>query len=274
MKLAKFTVPLLAALMLVGAMATPCVAGTDLPGGNQYQTKTVSGWEVSISPLYFWAAGFDGTVGVFGAQAEVDVTPADLYVHNLGKVLGALEGYYMGAGDIRYGKFGFFYDVYYIHLGGDKAVEKGILGADVDVGISLFFSTMAGTYRAYENETVHIDALAGLRVWDIDLSIGLDFNRLPSDNFEDGDTWVDPVIGVKGGVDISDNVYLGGWAMVGGFGAGSDFMWDVFGGAGYNFNDWLSAYAGYRAGGANYKNDSFEWDITMYGPMVGLGTKF
>ncbi len=274
MKLANYAISLLAALMLVGPMATPCAAGTDLPGVNQYQTKTESGWEVSISPLYFWAAGFDGTVGVFGAQAEVDVTPIDLYVDHLDDVLHALEGYYMGAGEIRYGKFGFFYDVYYIHLGDEESISKGILGVDEDVGFSLLFSTMAGTYRAYEDETVHIDALAGLRVWDVDLSIGLDFNRLGSDNFEDEDTWVDPVIGVKGGVDISDNVYLAGWAMVGGFGAGSDFMWDVYAGAGYNFNDWLSAYAGFRAGGVDYTNDSFKWDMTMYGPMIGLEVEF
>ncbi len=180
----------------------------------------------------------------------------------------------MGAGEIRYGKFGFFYDVYYVDLLSEESVSKGFLSADVDIGFSLFFSTIAGTYRAYEDETVHIDALAGLRVWDVDLNIGLDLNRLFSDNFEDGKAWVDPVIGVKGGADISDNVYLAGWAMVGGFGAGSDFMWDVFGGAGYNFNDWFSAYAGFRAGGADYKNDSFKWDMTMYGPMIGLGVKF
>jgi len=281
MKLANYAISFFAALMLVGPMATPCAAGTDLPGGNQYHTKTESGWEVSISPLYFWGAGFDGTVGVFGAQAEMDVTPKDLYWDDLSTVLDDLEGYYMGAGEIRNGKFGFFYDVYYIDLGDyeHEAVGGGILGGEVDVGVgfSLFFSTLAGTYRAYEDETVHIDVLAGLRVWDVDLSIGLDLEGLRRDrsgNLEEDDTWVDPVIGVKGGVDISDNVYLGGWAMVGGFGVESDFMWDVFGGAGYNFNDWLSAYAGFRAGGVDYTNDSFKWDMTMYGPMAGLGVKF
>ncbi len=274
MKFTRFTVPLVAALMLVGPMATPCAAASDLPGVNQYQAKTESGWDVSISPLYFWAAGFDGSVGVFGAQAEVDVTPTDLYVDNMNKLLNAIEGYYMGAGEIRYGKLGFFYDVYYIDLLGDESVSKQVIKAEVDVGFSLLFATMAGTYRAYEDETLHIDALAGLRVWDVDLNIGLDINRLIDDNVEDESTWVDPVIGVKGRVDISDNVFFTGWAIVGGFCAGSDFMWDVFGGAGYNFNDWISAFLGFRGGGADYKDGPFKWDITMYGPMIGLGVKF
>ena len=132
---------------------------------------------------------------------------------------------------------------------------------------------MAGTYRVFENETSHIDALAGLRVWDIDLTLSVDVNGNTS-KLGDGDTWVDPVIGIKGGTDISDSVYLKGWAMVGGFGAGSDFMWDVFGGIGYDFNDWLSAFAGFRGSGVDYKKDSFKWDVTMYGPMLGLGVKF
>ena len=46
MKFTRFTVPLVAALMLVGPMATPCAAPSDLPGVNQYQAKTESGWDV------------------------------------------------------------------------------------------------------------------------------------------------------------------------------------------------------------------------------------
>jgi hypothetical protein len=273
MKLTRFTVPVLAALMLAGPMATPCAAGSDLPGISQIQAETASGWEFSISPLYFWAAGFDGNLRINGTNATIDLTPIDLYVNNLGTLLGALEGYYMGAGEIRYDKFGFFYDVYYIDLGGGDSTSKGHLDLGVDAGLSLLFATMAGTYRVYEDETAHIDALAGLRIWDVDFTLNLDVNG-NTNKLGDGDTWVDPVIGVKGGTDISDNVYLKGWAMVGGFGAGSDFMWDVFGGVGYDFNDWISAFAGFRGGGVDYKKGSFKWDVTMYGPMFGLGVKF
>jgi hypothetical protein len=258
-------------------MATPCAAASDLPGISQYQAETESGWEFSISPLYVWAAGYDGDLRINGTKATVSLSPIDLYVDNLGTILDALEGYYQGAGEIRYDKFGFFYDVYYIDLDGGDEASKGPIDIGVDAGVSVFFATMAGTYRAYEDETAHIDALAGLRVWDIDLKLNVDASIGPAGRaaqLGDGDTWVDPVIGVKGGADISDNTYFKGWAMVGGFGAGSDFMWDVFGGVAYDFNDWLSAFAGFRAGGADYKNGSFEWDVTMYGPMLGLGVKF
>ena len=132
MKFTRFTVPLLAALMLVGPMATPCAAGSDLPGISQIQGETESGWEFSISPLYFWAAGFDGNLRINGTKAKVDLTPIDLYVDNLGTVLSALEGYYMGAGEIRYGKFGFFYDVLYMDLEGGDTVNGDVLSIDVE----------------------------------------------------------------------------------------------------------------------------------------------
>ena len=273
MKTTRFTAPLIATMMVAGTMATPCAAASDLPGMSQIQAETESGWEFSISPLYFWAVGYDGNVRVSGTKKAVSLTPIDLYVDNLGTILDALEGFYMGAGEIRYDKFGFFYDVYYIDLQNSASVSKGSLGFGVDAGLSLLLATMTGTYRVYEDETAHIDALAGLRIWDVEVTANLitegDTNKLG-----DGDTWVDPLIGIKGGADISDNVYFKGWAMVGGFGVGSDFMWDVFGGIGYEFNDQISSFAGFRAGGTDYKKGSFKWDVTMYGPMIGLEVKF
>ena len=62
--------------------------------------------------------------------------------------------------------------------------------------------------------------------------------------------------------------------MIGGFGAGSDFMWDVWGTAGYEINGWLDAYAGFRAMGTRYESGSFEWDVVQYGPTIGAALKF
>ena len=47
----------------------------------------------------------------------------------------------------------------------------------------------------------------------------------------DDETWVDPVIGLRGRLNMTEKFYLSGWAMVGGFDVSSKFMWDVFGGA-------------------------------------------
>lgn len=59
--------------------------------------------------------------------------------------------------------------------------------------------------------------------------------------------------GVSGNVDLGTKLYLTGWALIGGFGAGSDSMWDVMGALGYKFSNRFSAIAGYRVLGVDYE---------------------
>ena len=67
----------------------------------------------------------------------------------------------------------------------------------------------------------------------------------------------------------------------GGFGAGSDFTWNLLGGLGYEwrFDTWqLEALLGGRALYQDFDDGSglkrFEWDVTQYGPVVALGFRF
>ena len=46
------------------------------------------------------------------------------------------------------------------------------------------------------------------------------------------------------------------------------------GGAGYQFTDWFSAVAGYRAAGVDYENDGFVYDVVQQGPIIGLTFRF
>lgn len=167
----------------------------------------------------------------------------------------------------------FYYDVIYADLLTGQSLSNNLVQANVDVGFSLALATLMGTYRVYETETAHLDAMAGLRVSSVELSIGASLNRNAIGNARAKSTWVDPALGFSFGYDYSENLALKGWAIVGGFGAGSDFMWDVFGGAEYFFNDEFSAFLGFRGGGTDYKSSSLVYDVTNWGPMVGVGLK-
>jgi opacity protein-like surface antigen len=72
---------------------------------------------------------------------------------------------------------------------------------------------------------------------------------------------------VKFKSDLNEKFYLAGFGLVGGFGVGSDIMWDVMGGLGYNFTDSISVFGGYRALRDDYSNDGFVNDITQSGPI-------
>lgn len=244
----------------------------DLPGISQ-TIETESGWEISIAPFYGWVAGLNGDVAALGgAPVAVDLTPIDL-IENFDTLISSLDFAIMAAAEVRKGDFGVLADIYYLALSTDQATP-GPLFSDVEVGTELLIFTALGSYRAVETEAAHLDALAGLRVWSVDVDIDLAAGILPAQSFSDGDTWVDPVVGMKGRVSLSEHAYLTGWGMIGGFGVSSDFMWDVFGAVGYEVTDRMSLVAGFRATGVDYQKGGFLYDIIQYGPIIGAVVRF
>jgi opacity protein-like surface antigen len=256
---------------LAWLISSPETWAADVPVAEPVEFETDNGWEVSASPFYLWLLGFNGTLGVGGNTAKIDITPIDLYVKNLGNLLDAFDGLYMGNGEIRNGDFGFAYDILYMDVASGQAVSRNILQANVDVGFSVAFGTVLGSYRVLESERMHVDALAGLRVSNINLSVGAQLGGGPSATANAEETWVDPVVGFKFGYDYSEKLTLKGWGMIGGFGAGSEFMWDVYAGADYQLTPQFSAFLGFRGGGTDYRKNDFVYDITNWGPMVGIG---
>lgn len=279
-------------------------------------------WEAAIVPLYGWITGYRGDVGVFGVEASINITPIEV-LQNLNDLLETLDGIYMGSGHVRYNRIGFLYDISHIKVAsaqefageGSRTVDTSlpgfgpISGPDlsltvgarvdgiVDVAFSHTMTTLAGTYRAYESRTSNLDLIAGVRITDVDLKIGVvaeaavaaqatltlgpisktvgaTAGTQVNASANDGDTWVDPIIGVRGDSRLDKNWFVTGWAMIGGFGASSDLLYDLMGGVGYEWENGLSAFGGYRLADTDYQSGDFKWDLAVHGPIVGLGMKF
>ncbi|MGI9356602.1 MAG: hypothetical protein ACR2PF_15760 [Rhizobiaceae bacterium] len=90
--------------------------------------------------------------------------------------------------------------------------------------------------------------------------------------FNDGDTWIDPMVGIKGNYVIDDRWSVTGWGMVGT--GQSDISWDAFAALNYQYNETLSLVAGYRAVGVDYQEGGFLFDLVLAGPLVGAVLKF
>jgi opacity protein-like surface antigen len=113
----------------------------------------------------------------------------------------------------------------------------------------------------------YVQVGAGVRYWAVDTSIYVreaSASRSPD--------WVDFVGGFRGQQYVSDTLYIEGTALAG-FG-GSEFMWDVYGGLGYNFTSNFSGSIGYRGLGVNYSTGPTDLDLTMHGPVAGLTLRF
>lgn len=224
------------------------------------------GWSFTTA-AYLWAAGMNGDVGLFGLPAQpVDQSFID--------VLPNLDGAFTTVFEARKGPISFGVDLMYLKLGSSVDTPVGILANRVNVDVTSVTATVVGGYALIDNGDMTLDAVAGARVWHSSTDFSFVGGVLGGTSQDDGDTWVDPVVGTKFHVGIGGNFYLSGWALAGGFGVSSDLMWDVMGGVGYAYNDHFSAFAGYRALGVDYAKDGFVYDVTQHGPVLAGVFKF
>jgi hypothetical protein len=65
--------------------------------------------------------------------------------------------------------------------------------------------------------------------------------------------------------DFDDHWFGVALGDVGGFGVGSEFTWQAFGGIGYKFDSQgrYSMLAGWRHLSVDYENEGFLWDVSM-----------
>lgn len=231
-------------------------------------------WTITIAP-YLWAAGINGDVGLFGREpVHVDMSFGDIFDN--------LRFAGMVVGEAHNGTWGVLGDLIYVKIDADATATRTIAGIPVSlsgsVDTSSLTATFMGEYRAITQPTATLDLMAGARIWSVDNDIELHLSAggptLAAFSGSDGSTWVDPMVGIKGRVDIDPTWYLTGWGMVGGFGAGSKISWDVLGGVGYQWNERFSIVAGYRALGVNYDNDGFVYDVVQQGPILGAVLRF
>jgi opacity protein-like surface antigen len=227
-----------------------------------------------------WAQGWSGQATLYGwlptvtgAQERRDGRPlVDL---DASDVLSALDLAFMGAAEIRNGKFGLLVDLVYADLSQDG---KGLFpdranAIRTEVGTKLTMFTLASSYRAYEAERSFVDVYAGARWYDVDLSFDARNNRFRFSRDTSVD-WVDPIVGIRGAVPLSERWTVSGFADVGGFDGSSDLSWEVYGGANYAFTERWAGTVGYRYMSILYEAEKATLDIEVLGPVLGVTYKF
>lgn len=247
----KFTA--LAALFAAGLASTGRAA--DLP-----PVPDTSDWKFTAA-AYLWGSGLDGTVGVFGLPpANIDLPFRD--------IIQDLNFAFMGMAEARNGRFMLGVDGTYTNVSSSVKTPLGILADKIDITNKSTMLTGVAGYALYDTDMARLDVIAGGRLWSVNNEFDVKGGVFGGASKSDGATWVDPLVGAKLRVNLAPKVYATGWAMIGGFGVGSDLMWDLMGGAGYQFNDTFSMFAGYRAVSVDYSNDGFVYDVVEQGPVL------
>jgi len=88
------------------------------------------------------------------------------------------------------------------------------------------------------------------------------------------DYWFDPYVGLRGRYNFNKTVYTSVRGEIGGFGVGADLMWQVEGVIGINLTRSVFTEIGYRALGADFRDNNFVFDVVLHGPQITTGITF
>ena len=248
-----------------GVLLGVALALAPLTGSARAQNAgPTSGWSFQLTP-YLWLAGINGDVeGPHGLSASFDA--------GIGDVLSHLDGGLMLLGEARYRRWGILLDFDYARLSGTGGSLSPILGQP-SLTTREILVTLDGAYRFIDSDAFKLDALAGVRIMSVDNDLSFSGALLPPRSDNGGDTWADPVVGLRTILPIGGGFVANALGDVGG-GPNGDLTWQIYGGIGYDFNESVSAYVGYRYLSMNHQDGNFKFNINQQGPILGVGFRF
>lgn len=240
-------------------------------------------WALQITP-YVWATGLDAQVSPFrrGPTIEVEKSFSDVMEDfNVGGFVNVWG---------RYDRFVLSGDIMYVNTKGSHAAGPlpalsipgiGVIppGGNIDAKVDTkqFTATVMGGYRVVDTPRFTLDALGGMRFWHISNDVKLT-GRLGgmsgSVSHDESFGWVDPLLGLRAFLPITEALSLQTQADIGGFGAGSDFTWSAMATVTYLFSEHFSVSAGYKVLDVDYDHDGHVFDARMSGPVLGVTYRF
>lgn len=230
-------------------------------GGAALPSEYPQQWQFEVTP-YLWAVRIKGDVRTASLpQASLDLRFAD--------VLSSLELGLMGAFEARRGRWGLLGDAIYTRNAGSASVA-GALDADLELSQTLL---SAGLFQRLAEGPAVLDAVAGLRYnrMTAETRIEAGAGRLSGSRTRD---WIDPYVGVRVMIPLSERWSAVGYADGGGFGVGSDLTWQALAGLRYLWSDTVTPTFGYRTMTVDYDDGGFRYDVRNDGLYAGVAFRF
>ena len=226
-------------------------------------------WEYKITP-YGWIAGQKGTVATLPG-----FPPADIDVSFSDDIAGNINGSITIKGEMRKGRWGIMGDLSYSDIEDKSATPLELFWQSIRSRTKSWIVVAAGQYRILEEGTSSVDAVAGIRYWSVESLLALEGGPAEDRVTSNKESWLDPVIGMKGLSFIKNSkFFVSSELYLGGFGMGSDFMWDVSASLGYQWTKSIDVTLGYRYMDVDYEKGDFLYDVSQDGLLMSLGWKF
>ncbi len=228
-------------------------------------------WSFEIVP-YLWLAGYDGTIGIPDVPSRLSAAPR-ASSDSTEPFTSHISAAAMLTARVRYRDFGLLLDGAWVQVKTEGQSDLPLYSS-TDMKSDIAYGTAALSYRLPPVAKLQTDVFAGARVWYISNELTFEPGSAQSFSSSASRTWADPIIGANLRYDLTRHWFGTLWGDVGGFGAGSDISWSVFGGVGYRFTDWFSATLGYRFLHVDYDKDNFLMNVNVQGFLLGLAFRF
>ena len=244
-------------------------------------------WEFQLTP-YLWLISMKGDVTVKGQTSDVDLSFSDF----LDDLKFAAQVHFEATRK-KGPRLGFWLDGTYVKLESDANI--GPINLDIQNQFVIiegaFFLNLDKWILGRKLNSLNgnlnkpyfsLDALAGARYWYLDAE--LDFKGQGpigvSGDLKGDKSWVDPFIGLRSGIYLTDRSRMILRTDFGGFdiGSASDFSWIGQVAFLYSITERIEAVICYRALNLDYDdgsgNDKFAMDVWMQNPFIGFNFHF
>jgi hypothetical protein len=245
------------AIGLRGGLAALLCAGGVTPAWAQDDQN----WTGQITP-YVWGSGLGGTLTPFTGAPTVRIDKS------FGEVLEDSDGAFFLSAYARRGRLVLLGDYSYAASSKDGLIPPGLPAEGRLRQSSL---TLAGGWRVFEDERLHVDVLGGLRQWNIKTAVQVPLAGIAR---SPGLDFTDPLLGLRANVMLAPDWTLIAYVDAGGFGVGSDSTWQWLATVNYLHGERWAFSAGLRQLSLDYRDGGTRLDATLAGPLLGVSWRF
>jgi hypothetical protein len=240
-------------------------------------------WTFLVAP-FIWLPAMTGDTTVKGVTVDVDTSISDLFTETdfVFAIQAQMEAWYKR-------RFGLVFSGQWTVLKQDDNLigpdfgGPGPFPIQFDLKMNMGLFEFFGVYDPGEWElgsepsspSLFAQPLVGARV----TVMRVEFDAKGVPDLDATKSWADPILGARVGIRFGPDRRWS-WRVrgdFGGFGAGSDFTWNLAGLFAYDFHIrsvGATVALGARALYQDFDSGSFGWDVTQYGPLIGLGFRF
>jgi hypothetical protein len=241
---------------MIASIAASLALASAVPSSDQ-------AWSFEIMP-YYWSASLRGDLTIDGQKVETEGGGDGFFGD---PALGGFLGHF----EARCGPWAFAYEPIIINAdlpGGQPPATAAALSIHAEIHEAFIAHEIAE----------HVDCYVGARYFDLRTDMDLSIAGVPLSSHQSERSWIDPIVGVRYDTHFDERWSLRARADVGGFGVGSAFEWNAEVLAGYHFSSTVGLHLGYRVLSLDFNDgsgsDRLEYNLTMYGPIIGLSFSF